>query len=501
MNGLGATTDIERFRNAVARHVGLHFDDGKLGLLGEVLQRRLDAVGRTAASYLGCLTDDPAAAEFAALAPGLTVGETYFFRNIEQFRALQEIVLPRRMETARTGKTLHLLSAGCATGEEAYSLAIMAREAIVDPTWRIEIRAVDLNPVSLAKAACAHYSSWALRGAPADLVRRWFRAEARKMVLDEAARDGVTFETRNLADDDPDLWRLNGYDVIFCRNVMMYFTPGQARALTARMARALAPGGFLFLGHAETLRGLSDAFHLHHSHDTFYYERKDGSSRASQTPAPVAPAAIPPGLWPIPSSNAWIESIGAACERVAALVPAPTMVDPTAPPSPIWTLAQGLDLLREERFAEALAHVQNVPSQDNADPEILLLAAILFAHGGQVAAAEDACLRLLSVDRLNAGARYTMALCREAAGDDAAAVEHDRLAAHLDPAFAMPRLHLGLLARRAGQRETARRELGQALVLLAREEASRLLLFGGGFNREALIALCQSALSDCRGSP
>ena len=94
-----------------------------------------------------------------------------------------------------------------------------------------------------------------------------------------------------------------------------------------------------------------------------------------------------------------------------------------------------------------------------------------------------------------------LALCRENNGDRDRAVERFRVAVYLDPTFAMPRLHLGLLARRVGDRDAARRELGQALVLLKREDASRLLLFGGGFSRTALIALCQSALLECGDRP
>jgi chemotaxis protein methyltransferase CheR len=106
---------------------------------------------------------------------------------------------------------------------------------------------------------------------------------------------------------------------------------------------------------------------------------------------------------------------------------------------------------------------------------------------------------LLSIDELNAGAHYVLALCREQAGDRDAAAEYDRIAAYLDPAFAMPRLHLGLLARRSGDRDAARREFAQALMLLRGEDASRLLLFGGGFHRDGLIALCESSLRDAGG--
>jgi chemotaxis protein methyltransferase CheR len=132
---------------------------------------------------------------------------------------------------------------------------------------------------------------------------------------------------------------------------------------------------------------------------------------------------------------------------------------------------------------------------------VLLVKAMLLVHSGQLEAAADACRRLLLIDELNAGAHYVLALCSEHAGLAERASEHDRIAAYLDPAFAMPRLHLGLLARRAGDRDCARRDLAQALFLLKREDASRVLLFGGGFDRAALIALCESALADCGGRP
>jgi chemotaxis protein methyltransferase CheR len=131
----------------------------------------------------------------------------------------------------------------------------------------------------------------------------------------------------------------------------------------------------------------------------------------------------------------------------------------------------------------------------------LLLEATLLVHSGQSAAAKEVASRLLRVDDRNAGAHYILALCQAHAGHHDRAVEHHRAAAQIDPAFAMPRLHLGLLAHRAGDRGAARREFAQALVLLEREDASRLLLFGCGFNREALMSLCASALKEYRSRP
>ena len=293
--------------------------------------------------------------------------------------------------------------------------------------------------------------------------------------------------------------------MIFCRNVLMYFSPEQMRAAIVRMARSLAPGGFLFLGHAETLRGVSDRFHLRHTHGTFYYELKEGGEPSRAWMPSSLPQSRAPAQSAVVVDDEWFDAIRKASERVAALMPSPSVANepaaPSLPAAPFWDPAPALDLLRQERFAEALVHVRAGPAPDKPDPDVLLLEAALLAHSGQAAAAEEVCQRLLKIDEFNAGAHYVLALCREQSGHQDGAGEHYRVAAYLDPQFAMPRLHLGLLARHAGDRDAARRELAQALLLLKREDASRLLLFGGGFGREALVTLCRSALVECGGRP
>jgi chemotaxis protein methyltransferase CheR len=489
--------DLDRFRAVIADRIGLQFDDSKLGFLRDVLQHRLNHLGGPSSSYLDDIERSLSASEIGALASELTICETYFFRNGEQFRALAEVALPERMRVRDGQRRLRLLSAGCASGEEAYSIAIVVQETVVDPAWDVLVRAVDINPNALAKAAAARYSPWALRDTSLDQRRRWFRPEGREMRLDETVRRAVKIDIGNLVADDPDIWAAANYDVIFCRNVLMYFTPEQMRLVVERIARSLVPGGFLFLGHAETLRGVSNAFHLCHTHDTFYYQRK----KDTELPLPAADLAQskePPQATIAALDETWVETIRLAAERIATLVP-PALIRSTPRPSIAWDPAPTLDLLRKERFADALESLRARPREREQDPDSLLLEAALLAQSGQPAAAEAACRRLIAVDELNAGAHYLLALCREHAGDRDGAAEYDRVAMYLDPTFAMPRLHLGFLARRAGDPETARRELGHALILLKREEVSRILLFGGGFNRTALIALCKLAYKECGG--
>ena len=498
MNVTADRHDLDRFRAVIAARIGLRFDDTKLGFLGGVLQRRLDRLGRSSEVYLDDAEHRLAASEVSALASELTVSETYFFRNVEQFRALAEVALPERMRAHETPGTLRLLSAGCASGEEAYSMAIVARETVADPTWDVLVRAVDINPVALAKAAAARYSPWALRDTPPIQQRKWFRPDGREMRLNETVRQAVRIGAGNLVTDDPDLWPAAGYDVIFCRNVLMYFAPEQIRLAVERIARSLMPGGFLFLGHAETLRGISDAFHLCHTHGTFYYKRKEDGESA-RLPAAGFEISVQSIRTPVPAfDETWVETIRSATERVTELVSMAPIGD--APkPKISWDPGPTLDLMHKERFAEALENLRGRPQESEHDPNTLLLEAVLLVQSGQFTAAEFACQRLIAIDELNAGAHYLLALCDEHAGDPDGAGEYDRVAVYLDPAFAMPRLHLGFLARRAGDLETARRELGHALILLKREEASRIMLFGGGFSRQALIALCESVHKECGG--
>jgi chemotaxis protein methyltransferase CheR len=462
--------EVEQFRALIAERLGLCFDDTRLGVLAEALRRRIDANGGAGEPYLRRLAAERSPTdELRQLARELTVTETYFFRSAEQIRAFVELALAQRLTPAETSK-VRVLSAGCASGDEPYSLAMAIRESLPDAAANVTITGIDVNPAMLEKARRARYSAWSLRELSAERRARWFRADGDGFQLVDAIRHAVSFEERNLAQVNPELWQPHSWDIVFFRNVLMYFEPALARAVVARIARSLAPGGFLFLGHAETLRGLSNEFHLCHSHDTFYYQLKEGALDREATTA-AAPSGAALVLPRFDDTATWVDTVRRASERIHALVELSRELSQPMPP------AAPADLARE--------------------PETLLLRAVATVHRGALTQAEALCRELLACDEFSAGAHYVLALCREGLGDVEAALEADRVAMYLDPGFAMPRLHLGLLARRRGERELARRELAQALLLLQQEDASRLLLFGGGFSREALAALCRGELTKC----
>ncbi|HEY4370507.1 MAG TPA: protein-glutamate O-methyltransferase CheR [Burkholderiales bacterium] len=505
MTEILASTPAERFRELIAERLGLQFEDAKLNFLAEILRRRSRGE-RSEEGYLDRLAVGGAGDELDALALELTVPETYFFRNIEQFHALAEAVLPQLARGAG-GAPLRVLSAGCASGEEPYTMAMIGREAPAG--LALDIRAADINAAMLAKAARGRYTEWALRETPAEMRGRWFRRKGSEWMLDESIRNAVQFVHCNLVEENAAILAPASCDVVFCRNMLMYLTPPKAAALIARIAQALVPGGYLFLGHAETLRGLSHDFDLHHTHGTFYYRRRVGAADEAAEGGLREDAGLPAALRDAVAGapGNWMEIIGAASERVGELTRTALLAAdaPPAPPRGAESVPAGgaesvLELLRRERYADALALLQSPARPGMRSDEERLLAAVLLAQAGRLTEAEAACRHLLEADGLNDGAHYVLALCREGAGDGIGAAEHHQTAAYLDPAFAMPRLHLGLLARRAGDLAAARRELTQAIALLRGEGASRLLLFGGGFGRAALLALATAELVSCGGA-
>jgi chemotaxis protein methyltransferase CheR len=495
------SSEIERFRSALGERLGLWLDDTKLPDLSALLVRRAAARELPPAQYLALMDDTARGSdERRVLAQELTVTETYFFRQGDQLTALAD-------HFEGHAGPLTILSAGCASGEEPYSIAMTLRERLPQLTASTTIRAADINPAMLERAKAGVYSSWALRDTPEPITQRWFRREGKgSFALDPEIRAAVTFQERNLIERNADLLTPATYHAIFFRNVVMYFTPHAQAEVIERLARALVPGGLLFLGYAETLRGLSTAFHLRHSRDTFFYQRRDGSAasvvpraRGAQAPA-AADARDELGL-------NWFEAIAEASERVrklteprAAAATGRAAVHAADPARAAFNLEPAFDLLRKERFGDALATIHALPQAATLDPDVLLLRCALLVHSGKLEAARATCSALIERDELNAGAHYLLALICEGERDLNGAAEHNRIAAYLDPAFAMPRLHLGLLARRRGDTLAARRELRQAYALLEREETARLLLFAGGFERSALLALCKTELAACGGT-
>jgi chemotaxis protein methyltransferase CheR len=465
-----ATSELHRFRELLARWLGWTFDDGDADQLSRLLGERAAAHRLSRPEYLDRLGARAWTDEITELIERLSITETYFFRHGEQFRALREEALPERVAARSAQRVLRMLSVACSSGEEAYSLAIVGRQVRPDPDWLISVIGVDNNPAVLRKAEDGFYSAWSLRETPDTVRRSWFRQGEGGYRVAEDARKLVQFRRHNVAEPDGDLWQAGQYDVIFCRNLLMYLTATVASSLVTRMTSALAPGGFLFLGHTDSLGSAPPGLELCNSHSTFYYRRLGG-------PAPAPRPAPEPAAAPVPVAPA------------AAAAPQP----PQARAEDVHNRA--VALLRDERFADALALIIGDGSRPPAARDALLHG-VLLAQTGRCGDAITHARRLIDADGLSADAHQLLGLCLEDASADEAIAQY-QLAAYLDPGFALARLRLGQLARRRGDDRTAAAELERALDLLARESEERITLFGGGFGRISLTVLCRSELDAC----
>ncbi len=283
---------VLELRELIAARIGLVFGDDQVPFLAGVL-RACASAARCAPEALPARLSHlaPGAAEWLGLVERITVAETYFFRNLPQLSAFTGAVAEQLLDAGRT--SLRVLSAGCASGEEPYSLAMLWADhaRLGGAGIGLELTALDLNPANLRRARQGVYSAWALRETPQALRLRHFTPVGDAFSLSGTVRDAVRFLPGNLAVDDPAFWQAGRFDVIFCRNVLMYFAPAAARAAIARFHRALSPGGYLFLGHAETLRGLSESFRICHTQGAFSYRREDGPQRAGHEEL-VGPVAV-----------------------------------------------------------------------------------------------------------------------------------------------------------------------------------------------------------------
>ena len=453
------TSDREagRFRALLATGLGWTFADSDVPHLSRELHRRSQERGLGHGAYLTRLAAGGWPEELSVIAERLAITETYFFRHGEQFRALSELALPERVAAGGARRVLRMLSVGCSSGEEAYTLAIVARQALPDQSWTVSVLGLDANPAMLRKAAAGCYPAWSLRETPDAVRQTCFHPRDGLYEVDAGIRAAVAFRQHNITEDEPALWHGGQYDVIFCRNLLMYLTPEAAAALVRRMTHALAPGGYLFLGHTDSLGSRPAGLEPLASHSTFYYRRP-----------PVRPSDPVPRLDPV--------------ARPALL-----------PSAPAGEHSRILSLVREERFAEALREIEKIEKMRPADR---LTHGVLLAQAGRLDEAEALAAGLVDTG-LYADAHHLLGVCLEAGGSVDGAIGQFRLAAYLDPAFAMPRLRLGLLARRRGDDRNAAAELDRALHLLRDEPDERIVLFGGGFGRASLTAVCRTALDAC----
>lgn len=252
-----------KLRKIIYDRSGIHFQDTKKYVLESRLGRRLQELEfNTYDEYIMFLTVGPYRDdEFQEMFNRITINETSFFRNEPQLEVFEKQILPELLERRAGAKRIRIWSAACSSGEEPYTLAMMLHRTLGVrlSDWRIEILGTDISEKILQTAAKGEYTNYSIRTTSPLIVERYFKKNGPLFTIDPTIRSMVTFEKHNLKDKMA-AKRHGIWDVIFCRNVLIYFDKAMKEQVINTFAEQLAADGTLFIGHSETLRDLNTPF-------------------------------------------------------------------------------------------------------------------------------------------------------------------------------------------------------------------------------------------------
>jgi chemotaxis protein methyltransferase CheR len=416
------TAQFDELKQLLAHKAGLHIPadahDRFVSMLHECAKRR----GYTTLDeYRNFLVRNEAAREWEEFVRVFTSGETFFFRDHGQFDLLRLRLLPELIAQHRNDKTLRLWSAGCASGEEAYSLAMLVDMLLPEhDDWNMLILGTDIDSKAIAKARHGRYGTWSFRMVPAALQQRYFHLENNEWVLNERIRRMVTFRVVNLIDETfPDSGsnagtgsELHDMDMILCRNVFIYFDRTAVSVVAAKFSATLVEGGYLLTAHTELIghqvRGLESRLfvegvvHQRHVH----------------LPAYVAPPSVAAGV-------------------------AVQITSPLVKPD-------------DARGKEVRGQETPLPPQVQNPAIALCASARLYADQGEYALAERMCRKALVEDPLAVSPYFLLAQLAQLKGDFEQAKECLNKAIYLDHRCVAAHLELAALYERAENMPQAR---------------------------------------------
>lgn len=484
--------EFRRFRDLLHRQSGIYLEESKLDSVRISLVTRATRLGYTSlTTYYDALARDES--EFNELLNLVTINETSFFRFPAQFDALRTTVLPEIMAAKDPGaRAIRIWSAGCSTGEEPYSISMTLADAGIEVAgYKPQVLGTDVSTKALARAKAAVYGPRAMLNVPADVVSRHFEPTAsgdHRVV--ERVRRMVDFGYQNLIKEPYPLSLMGNWDVIFCRNVTIYFRIESTRRVVRNFYDSLNPGGYLFIGHSETLTSISDDFEAVEIGGVFLY-RKPLPRKSFSIGAPGASTRTARKT----SARSAERTATAPRRRAAAPVPATPAASATDADDPLRIAREDLKSGRPERVLEA---VELTLASDPNNAEAYLLSAYVHADAGNYDAALHAAHRALSIDPLLPVARYILGIIYQRQGDAVRAVSELKKTIYIDADFALAHLNLANIYKAQRKWQAAAKEYENALKALRSSPEGEWTEFSGGFQADLLVRTCERSLVECR---
>lgn len=452
--------NLPPFQALIKARCGLLFEgDSGAEKLMQALQERMAALGLlTAADYhTKLLTNET---EFQALVSLLTINETYFFREPEQIHLLVERLVPRFLVARGPQVPLRILSAGCSSGEEPYSLVMALMEKYGESTSRLfEFVGGDIDQTVLTKARLGRYSDFSFRGVPAAIRQRYFDTIQRDNLLKPQVKSQVKFVELNLLADffDP---ALHNFDIIFFRNVSIYFDTPTRKIIQQKLASLLQPDGVLVIGTAETLANDLGVLGLVEEDGSFYFAKNPSTASGGIGGVLMRPPKST-------SFNALTSPFHAPLDMPPVSPTLPIQVLPTTQAQPDAALAQACQLIQDKRFDEALLQFDAVLTIEPDHVEVLLLKAHVLINRRDFAAAHMLAERVLSADVWSVDALVLLGLAAKWRDQITDAIRWFKQAAYARNECWPAHYYLADLYRTSGDFVLARRAYRVVLQLLS----------------------------------
>ncbi|MEI6235441.1 MAG: CheR family methyltransferase [Planctomycetota bacterium] len=413
----------------------------------------------------------------------LTIGETHFFRNSPQFEALERQILPELIARNRHSKSLRIWSAGCATGEEPYSLAILLHKLLPDlASWKIQLLATDINDDSLNKARLGLYGSWSFRQVPQPVMDRYFVPSEKKFKIRPEVASLVTFAPLNLV---APMYPLPfnqpmSMDLILCRNVFIYFDEATIGRIVRRFHTALGSTGWLIVGHSEPSQLLFGDFFPCDFPGTVIYRKTPLPSASSATATVQVPglSVTPLAFDPV---GVWNDSSGLALSTPATSTHAaqPSERESTAK-GPIPSHAEVEQLILDKRLDAATNALSRMLDGNPDDARANYLRARIHANRKEPGPARTHLDRALAINALDADFHFLNGLLLNEDCKEEAAFDAFRRSTYLNPELFLPHYFMSLYLTKKGQRSRAQKTIERVAISIQNKKSDDLVPGGDG---------------------
>jgi len=493
--------EFGRFRDYIHQHSGIYLEEQKadslrISLITRATRHSFDSL----AQYYDMLVVDEE--EFKELMNLVTINETSFFRFPQQFEAMRKFVIPEILEgKLPTSRQFRVWSAGCSTGEEPYTIGMTLLDSGIEGLgYQLEVMGTDVSTNALLRAKQGVYPARGLLSVPSSVSSRFFEPTPQGHRVSERVRKLVTFQYHNLIKEPYPLALMGNWDIIFCRNVTIYFRLESTRRVVENFYESLNPGGYLFIGHSETLTSITDKFEPVEVGGVFLYrktkQRTGIGYRAPQTPKPSER----------PTTARLAEESRSRLEKAAAprrslgrkAKPAPEPAEPVSSAAVSQLLEAARLASQEGRNDAVLEAIEEVRRLEPMNAEAYLLAAYVYADQGEMEAAFVECHKALDIDPLLAAARYVLGIIHLGRGEHMDALSEFKRTIYIDPAFALAHLNLANLYRAQGATGDACREYENTLRTLYESPDGPWTWFLGGFKPDLLARTVERSLIECR---